>query len=955
MKRLNTYLVTKARRIRRDRTRTIRRSINAKAGWGLAALLACCFALTILVAGWQYAGLTEDLPSIEQIPAQLNAQSATFTQPTRLLDRTGSQVIKDLSLPGIQRKYMRISGLGATTSMDFTNAVIALTEPNFRASSGVDLTSLNPDEHGTIAQQLVFHMLLSYEPATIQRALRERILAAQVISTYGHDRVLEWYINSLDFGHLAYGVEAGAQLYFNKSSDQLSLPEAAMLAGVGVAPALNPWDSPAGARAVQVEGLKALALQKFITPDILKVALEVEVKTTTNKNKTVYGNETFTGLVISELESILGRERVERGGLTIQTTMDFTLQQNLVCVIQVQLQSLEGDQQTVLDSSRECQAAHLLPLLPPGDTTSAGAIAASAVVSDPTTGQILAITGEINSKSELSTVNSHPAGTVINPFVYLTGFSQGLSPASLVWDAPSSSGLNSTEMVNFDGVYHGPVRIRIALANDYLLPLAKVLQQTGWYSLKRQTSSLGLNIPEGSDVADILDAPVNILELASAYNTLAAEGIRYGQTASDQNLPTPYFVLKVWDENDNLIYDSGNPDRFAVISSQLAYLVNSSLSDDLARRQSLGSASILQIGQTTAAKIGQRTQLDSAWTTGYTTHRSVVVWMGRTPQADDGVKINPRWSAGIWRAVMETAVNGVGNPGFIQPAGVAKIIVCDPSGMLPTADCPITVEEVFVTGNEPTSTDTLFKKLSINAETGLLATVFTPPTLVTEQVFMDIPSEYQPWARQAGLAVSPTSYDSLQVASADPAVHFSSPAMFDYLRGRVDITGSASANNFQSYQVQIGQGLNPHNWQQIGGGSIKPVVEGKLAVWDTTGLNGLYVIRLQVIDQDNVVKSALLQVSVDNTPPEVAIQFPVDGSVIDRQTTRQLFIKADTGGATDIIRVDLLIDQKIVTSIQADPYFFNWDVLTGSHTIQMKAYDIAGNVAASQEIHIEVN
>ena len=114
--------------------------------------------------------------------------------------------------------------------------------------------------------------------------------------------------------------------------------------------------------------------------------------------------------------------------------------------------------------------------------------------------------------------------------------------------------------------------------------------------------------------------------------------------------------------------------------------------------------------------------------------------------------------------------------------------------MLPSADCPSTVDEVFITGNEPFGQDTFYRKLSINSETGLLATVFTPSNQVVEKVFKSIPSDYQSWASQVGLEMPPSRYDSLQAGSPDPAAHITSPEMFDAIHGKVEIIGTASAN-----------------------------------------------------------------------------------------------------------------------------------------------------------------
>lgn len=952
MKRLQTYLVTKARHARWQRKGRIRRGISGRAAWGVAALVASLLALGMIWLGWQYVQITRDLPAISDIPGQLNAQSATFTQPTRLVDRSGTVVVKDLSVSGVQRKYMRISGLGSKISPDFVNAMVAVVEPGFWSSSGMNLRNWDRESHSTIAERLVFHMLLEQEPASFERTLREKLLAGQVVSTYGREQVLEWYLNSLDFGHLAYGVEAGAQLYFGVSADNLSLPQAALLAGVAAAPALNPWDSPAGARTVQVEALKAMALQHVITTDILRTALTAKTEFTSPTETASSNLDPFAEKVVAQLEHIIGRERVERGGLLIQTSLDSSLQKNLECAIQTQLQSLEGNSQAVLNAARSCDAARLLPLLPPGDSPARGELAAAAIVTDPASGQVLAFTGEIDSSGSGQSLQSHAGGTIFTPFIYLNAFSQGLSPATLVWDAPVEG--NTSEPVNLDGQFHGPMRMRIALANDYLQPLVSVLRQTGWYSLTRLTNGFGLNVQDSDTLQELLDQPVSIGELATAYNIFAASGARYGRVTQDGALPDLDTVLKVWDENGKVIYDGGQPDSAGVISGQLAYLINASLSDDLARQPTLGTPSMLLLGQSSAAKIGQTKTGDQVWTAGYTPERTVVVWMGKNADMSSTLSVDPRWAVGIWRAAIQTATQGLTNSGFNPPAGVSQVTVCDPSGLLPTVDCPGTADEVFISGNEPTTLDTLYKKLQVNAETGRLATVFTPADMMVEKVYMDVPAEYQAWAGANGLDLMPTSYDVLQSVSTDPAVHITSPAMFGLVHGKVKITGTASANTFVSYEVQIGQGLNPRSWQQIKKGEDHPVVEGALAEWDTTGLDGLYVIRLQVLDKQNVVKTALLQVSVDNTAPAVRISLPADGAIIDRASTPQVFVKVDSEAGSDLARVEIRIDGVLVATLDSAPYFYSWPVKSGKHTLQASGFDEVGNKTDSPPVVVEV-
>ncbi len=144
MNRIHTYLLTKARLNRRQQTRKNRIASLRTSGWGLAAMLATGMVVLILMLTWQLSRLTFDLPSIEQIPQQLNAQSAIFNKPTRFVDRSGTQALLDISMPDIQRKYMRVSGVGERVSQDFVSALISVTEPGYQTSNGVDLLKSEP-------------------------------------------------------------------------------------------------------------------------------------------------------------------------------------------------------------------------------------------------------------------------------------------------------------------------------------------------------------------------------------------------------------------------------------------------------------------------------------------------------------------------------------------------------------------------------------------------------------------------------------------------------------------------------------------------------------------------------------------------------------------------------------------------------------------------------------------
>jgi len=200
--------------------------------------------------------------------------------------------------------------------------------------------------------------------------------------------------------------------------------------------------------------------------------------------------------------------------------------------------------------------------------------------------------------------------------------------------------------------------------------------------------------------------------------------------------------------------------------------------------------------------------------------------------------------------------------GWSAPQGVSTITVCDPSGMLPTKECPSLVSEVFLDGSEPIQADNLYREFGINRETGLLATVFTPPELIENRVYMIVPETARDWALSAGLEVPPTSYDAIQSPPVNPTANISEPKLFAEVSDTVKIVGTASGENFSYYRVQVGKGLNPTEWIQVGSDAIIPVENGVLAEWDTKGLSGLYAVQLLVVKSDQVVETAVIQVTV---------------------------------------------------------------------------------------------
>jgi hypothetical protein len=181
--------------------------------------------------------------------------------------------------------------------------------------------------------------------------------------------------------------------------------------------------------------------------------------------------------------------------------------------------------------------------------------------------------------------------------------------------------------------------------------------------------------------------------------------------------------------------------------------------------------------------------------------------------------------------------------------------------MLPTDECPNLVSEVFLNGNEPIQADTMYRKFSINRETNLLATVFTLPQLIEDRVYLVVPADARSWAESAGLEIPPAAYDVIQAPPINPDVNITSPDLFAEVSGKVKIEGTAAGEDFISYRVLVGQGLNPQEWIQVAEGT-EAVTNGPLAEWDSSDASGLYAVQLQVVRSDQRVDSAIIQVTV---------------------------------------------------------------------------------------------
>jgi membrane carboxypeptidase/penicillin-binding protein PbpC len=543
--------------------------------------------------------------------------------------------------------------------------------------------------------------------------------------------------------------------------------------------------------------------------------------------------------------------------------------------------------------------------------------------------------------------------------IYLTSFTRGFSPSSLVWDVPDSS--DSSQAIGEGNnaqlageIYHGPVRLRIALANDYLNPARQVMQQVGADNVWRTSRELGLlslgqTPPSVLSMDDYFSTPVTLLEVTQVFGVIDNHGVLAGQDlggagGNGNTTLNPTSVIRMLGVDGREWLDWSSTKSKPILSTQLAYLIHHVLSDETARWPSLGHPNLLEIGRPAGAKLGGSEEGQDAWTVGYVPQMVVSSWVGSV--GDEQSQIPPEIAAGLWRALIQYATRDLPAQNWDVPAGISMVDVCDPSGLLPTETCPTVVKEVFLTGSEPTQADHLYQKIQVNRETGNLATVFTPPELVEERVYLVVPPQAMEWAKSAGLPIPPDSYDVIYVpppTSAD--VQITAPAMFAHVSGEVSITGHASGKSFSFYRLQVGQGLNPQEWIQVGEDVKTPVEDGLLGVWDASGLSGLYVIQLLVVSQDQRVENNILQVTVDNQPPEVSILSPSDGEQIKYLMGKMIAFQVEADDDLELARVEFYVDDELLVTMVQPPFTILWEAEQGSHTLHVQVYDLAGNMA----------
>lgn len=589
---------------------------------------------------------------VVQLPSPTDIGRLNYPLSTHMYDRNGKllyEIYKDQN-----RTNTKLSELPKYVYQ----ATIAIEDKDFYTHDGVSLvggilraakdTVLNKGLQGgsTITQQLVKSALLTPE-RTIERKLKEILLALWTEKLYSKDRILEMYLNQVPYGGSAYGIEEASKTYFGKSAHDLSISEAAFLAGMPQAPSLySPYKNPELAKNRRNEVLKKMYELGYITKDQKETANKEEIAVIQIQNNIKAPH--FVFYVKENLEQQYGIQQVEEGGFNVITTLDLDIQQEGERIVKEELEKV----------------AYL-------NVTNAAML-----VSKPSTGEILAMIGSVDYYAAQSgaynvTTGNRQPGSSIKPVTYALALENGFTAASILDDVPTVFGIPGSAPyvpVNYDGRFHGRVPLRYALANSFNIPAVKLLNTLGVNEMVTFAKKLGVTTWEDSSRFGLSltlgGGEVHMTDMATVFGTFANLGERVSVTG----------VKRIYDARNQVIFEN-NPSGSRVVSEESSYIISDILSDNFARITEFGNHSALEIpGYKVAVKTGTTDMKKDNWTIGYTPDFVVTVWVGN----NDNTPMNQYLASGItgaapiWNRMMSFLLTKYGAHWYEKPSGIVE-------------------------------------------------------------------------------------------------------------------------------------------------------------------------------------------------------------------------------------------------------------------------------------------
>lgn len=811
----------------------------------VAAALLVVLGFAVVAAGVAVSGyvyLAAALPPAEE----LAARSAPF-RSTRIFDRHGNLLNEAFNPDAGRRTVVPL----AQISPSLVQATIATEDANFYAHGGVDPVAIARaawyavlerevvSGGSTIPQQLVKLVFLTSE-RSVSRKVKEAVLAEEISRRYTKDQILELYLNEIFYGNLAYGARSAAETYFGKDVKDLTLAEAALLAGIPQAPAYyDPYTNLERARRRQGVVLSLMAENGYITREQAAAAANEPIDLVPPRFDLKAPH--FTLMVREAIERLYGPEALYKHGLNVTTTLDGALQAEAERIVAEQVSALAG---------RHVTNGALVALRP--ESGEVVALVGSKAFDDA------AISGQVN-----MAVAPRQPGSSIKPLVYLAAFEQPDKPAAERWTPGTLVADVRTEFpdganppyvpVNYDGREHGMVTVRDALANSYNIPAVKALETAGlpaFLAVARRVGISTLTRPDYGLSLSLGAGEVPLVEMTGAFAVLASGGYRRA----------PTLILKVTDSAGTIVCDAadsarpcqpgpvgGGVGRERVVDPVDAFLIADILRDNAARVPAFGPGSALELDRPAAVKTGTTNDYRDNLTIGFTPQLVTGVWVGNADNSPMQGVSGVTGAGPIWNAFMRAAHRDLPVVDFTPPPGVRQWEICADTGTQPSEACPGRRTAWFADDRPPLAAEhDLWQRVPIDRESGQWAGDDTPRDRIDEIVFKIYPAEHREWALAHGIPQPP---ERSVPPEERPTAEIDAPGDGDEVSGRVEVIGTARAPEMAGYEVAFAFGFSTRGeWSVIARGDT-PVIGDRLTIWDTRGLPpGGYTLRLTVQD-----------------------------------------------------------------------------------------------------------
>jgi penicillin-binding protein 1A len=589
-------------------------------------LIVICLLQTVFLGSLLYTLMSLRIPDISSVTRYRPAQATIiYDSQGKIVERmfTENRTVLPLEAmsPFLPKAFVAAEDgrFYEHPGLDFFSVLRAAIN-NFRGSS-------RSQGGSTITQQVAKSLLLTPEK-TYVRKFKEAILAWRIDNLLSKDEILYIYLNQIYLGEGAHGIEAAAQIYFDKSAAELNLGECALLAGLPQAPSRYALFKHLD-RAVERQKyvLNRMAADGYVTAEAAKMAYAEKIKLNPRKQQATDENGFYLEVVKRQARDIL-QEPLQTAGARIYTHLDTRIQEHGLAAIRRGVRA---------SLSRQTLAGNTIGAIPQGGL----------VCIETAPVRVRAMVGGTSfakSPFDRASQAKRPAGSTFKPFVFTAALNQGLSSSSLVDDSPISiTGRDgkSWSPKNYSGKYHGQTTLADALANSLNAATVRIMQKTGYKEVHEVARKAGFSSKLPPDLSLALgSADVTLLEMTAAYTSFAGDG----------SFTTPAFISKIVLADGTVIFPENERSRHMVAGAQVMKQMRSMLKGVVTNGT---GKKVVDVPEVRGGKTGTTDDNRDAWFVGYDKHYTTGIWVGNDRNQSMGKQeTGGSTAAPIWRDFM---------------------------------------------------------------------------------------------------------------------------------------------------------------------------------------------------------------------------------------------------------------------------------------------------------------